>query len=126
VLVDTHALVWMLHEPEQLSPKAREVLSDLSNDVLLSVACAWELALKHALGKINLGMPFRPFLEGAIRRARLTMVPITLEHLDRVGELPHHHRDPFDRMLVAQALADGVACVSRDERLDSYGVSRIW
>lgn len=126
VLVDTHALLWMLHDSPDLSPRARDVAADLSNEVLLSIASAWELAVKHALGKINLRMRYRAFIDGAVKAARLSLLPITVEHLGLVAALPHHHRDPFDRLLVAQALAEGVPLVSRDERLDAYGVKRIW
>jgi PIN domain nuclease of toxin-antitoxin system len=126
VLVDTHTLVWMLHNSPELSPTARTLAADLTNDVLVSIGSAWELAIKHSLGKITLKMSFREFIEGAVRSARLAMLPITVDHLDRLGALPHHHRDPFDRLLVAQALVEGVPLLSRDENLDAYGVSRLW
>jgi len=116
----------MLRDSPELSPRAREVAADLSNEILFSIASAWEIALKHALGKLNLGMPYRPFIDGAVKAARLSLLPISVEHLSHVASLPQHHRDPFDRLLVAQAIAEGVPLLSRDERLDAYGITRIW
>lgn len=126
VLIDTHTLLWMLQDSPELSENARAVATNLSNEILLSMASAWEIAIKHTLGKINLRSPFREFIEGAVTHAGLTLLPITLEHVGRIADLPLHHRDPFDRLLVAQALAEGVPLLSRDELLDAYGVRRLW
>jgi len=126
VLLDTHTLLWMLRDSPELSPQARALAANLSNEVLLSVASAWELAIKQALGKLDLGLPFREFTDRAVKVARLSLMPITIEHLSRVASLPLHHRDPFDRLLFAQALTEGVPILSRDDRLDAYGVKRTW
>ena len=126
VLLDTHTLLWMLRDSPELSPQARALAANLSNEVLLSVASAWELAIKQALGKLDLGLPFREFMDRAVKVARLSLMPITIEHLSRVASLPLHHRDPFDRLLFAQALTEGVPILSRDDRLDAYGVKRTW
>jgi PIN domain nuclease of toxin-antitoxin system len=123
VLLDTHALVWMSHDAPGLSLRARQVADDLSNEVLLSVASAWELAIKHGLGKISLRGTYREFIGGALSRGRMTLLPITLDHLERLSGLPPHHRDPFDRLLVAQALAEGVPILSADAALDGYASS---
>jgi len=71
-------------------------------------------------------MPYRLFIDGAVKAARLSLLPISVEHLGHVASLPQHHRDPFDRLLVAQAIAEGVPLLSRDDRLDAYGITRIW
>ena len=116
----------MLQDSPELSENARAVATNLSNEMLLSMASAWEIAIKQTLGKINLRSPFREFIEGAVTHAGLTLLPITLEHVGRIADLPLHHRDPFVRLLVAQALAEGVPLLSRDELLDAYGVRRLW
>lgn len=126
LIVDTHTLVWMLHDSPELSQRVRVLVRDRGNDVLLSVASAWELSVKYALGKVDLRLPYRQFIDGAIRNLRLTLLQVTIDHLDRVAVLHHHHRDPFDRLLVAQALVEGVPLLSRDSALDAYGVERVW
>jgi PIN domain nuclease of toxin-antitoxin system len=122
LLVDTHALLWWLIDDAGLSQAAREALSDPANDVLVSTASVWEIAIKRALGK--LGAP--DDLPEHIEAQGFGWLPVQAEHAWRVGDLPTHHRDPFDRLLVAQALVEQIPIVSADARFAAYGVDTRW
>ena len=126
VLVDTHALLWFVLDDPRLGRKADALMRSGSTDLLLSVASCWELAIKHALGKINLGKPFDQFLWPELRRNQIEVLPIAEAHLNLLSGLPNHHRDPFDRLLAAQALAERIPMVSADEAMSRYGVELIW
>ena len=124
-LLDTHVVVWWLEDANRLSRRAATLLADRDNTILISAAVGWELAIKVSLGK----MKPRSILEGLdhlLAQEAFSEVPITLEMAVRAGLLPSHHRDPFDRMLVAQAQSLNVPIVSADAILDKYGVRRIW
>jgi PIN domain nuclease of toxin-antitoxin system len=125
-LVDSHTLIWAVDDPTKLSRTAVALLLDPNSVRLLSPASYWEMAIKVALGKLPLTMPYRPWMEKAMADLRLDILPITLDHAERVAALPFHHKDPFDRMLAAQSLADGVPLLSGDVVFDAYGVNRSW
>jgi len=118
LLVDTHALLWSIGDPERLSDVARAALWDPANEVRVSVASVWEIGIKRALGMLTAPDDLRPHLEAA------NFIPllISLEHAKVAGSLPLHHRDPFDRMLIAQAQIESLTLVTRDERFARYGV----
>ena len=122
LLLDTHAALWFLSGDERLGPSATRHLTDDSNRVLLSAAVVWEVAIKRSLGKLVVPPEYLSLLLGAGVQA----LPVSVEHAAAVETLPWHHRDPFDRMLVAQASIEGAALVSRDDALRSYGVTVIW
>ncbi len=124
VLLDTHILIWSMADPDRLSQSARLIIEDSGNRVLISAAVAWELAIKLKTGKIS-PPSLVDRLQSSLERAVFSEQPITIEHASRAGLLPLHHRDPFDRLLVAQALALHVPIVSADALLDQYGVQRI-
>ena len=126
VLLDTHAFLWHLWDSPERSGLCRSLIADPANEILLSTGSWWELAIKQSVGKLGIEMPFDDFLTAAARENRLTLFPIAPAHLRLVAGLPFHHRDPFDRLLVAQSLAEGVPLLSRDEGLDAYGVRRVW
>jgi PIN domain nuclease of toxin-antitoxin system len=126
VLLDTHTLFWSVEEPTKLSDAALSALQDPTNDRLLSAATVWELAIKVGLGKIKLSMPYRQWMEKAISDLLLDILPVTVEYADRQALLPLHHKDPFDRLIIAQSLVDAVPVVGSDAIFDSYGVSRVW
>lgn len=117
-LLDTHALLWTLTEPRKLSTLARAALEDAQNDVFVSPVSVWEIAVKRALGKLQ--APDN--LEASIKEQGFTPLSLTFFHAEQAGALPPHHGDPFDRMLVAQAQAEGLILVTRDARLPLYGV----
>jgi PIN domain nuclease of toxin-antitoxin system len=122
LLLDTHAALWWLADDASIGSDAEQQLSDDTNRVLVSAVVVWEVAIKRSLGKLQAP----PDLAASLVGAGAQPLPITLDHAAAVESLPWHHRDPFDRLLVAQARAEGATIVSQDERLDEYGVPRIW
>ena len=125
VLVDTHVWIWSLASPDRLSPESRGLLSSSRNVVYLSAASAWELALKAALGKIELPEPVETYVPTRMARQGITALPITHAHALRVATLPPHHRDPFDRLLIAQALVERLPILTADVAFDRYDVEVI-
>lgn len=126
VLLDTHTLLWFLGGDERLSPRAREIIEDGGNEALTSVASLWEIAIKHSLGRLELDRPFTELIPSQLEANAIGVLAMELRHVAAVATLPFHHRDPFDRLLVAQALVEDLPIIGRDEVFDSYGVKRIW
>ena len=126
LLLDTHAFLWWLAGSGRLSQPARRAIEDEANDVLISAASAWEIATKQRLGKLPGAEALARDLRGAIAGQGFAELPITVEDAARAGALPGSHRDPFDRMLIAQALSADCVLVSREPLFDSYGVRRLW
>ena len=126
VLLDTHALLWAAIAPEKLSTKARELLSSFVTEVLVSAASAWEIATKVRIGKLAGAAAFSAAIVARVERLGFQSLAVTLEHGQRAGSLPGPHRDPFDRMLIAQAQAENLAIVSNERVFDAYGIRRIW
>lgn len=126
LLLDTHALLWWLGDDSQLTDAARDVIADPENDVLVSVASAWECAIKLKAGKLPEAAPLIAAFRPALALASFSLLDMTLEHALAAGALPRHHGDPFDRMLIAQGLLEGAPLVSIEKRFDDYGVRRIW
>ena len=126
LLLDTHAFFWWFSGSSRLSPPARQAIEDDGNDVLVSAASAWEIATKYRLGQLPSSAALAVDIRGAIARQNFQELPITVEHAERAGSLPGPHRDPFDRMLIAQALAHNLVFVSNESRFDWYGVHRLW
>lgn len=126
LLLDSHTLIWAADDPAQLTAAAQGLLQDPAHDRMLSAATLWEVAIKFSLGKLPLSLPYRQWMDRAIADLGLVVLPITLDHTDRQTGLPWHHRDPFDRLLVAQAQVEGVPIVSADAVLDAYGIARLW
>ncbi|HVK85453.1 MAG TPA: type II toxin-antitoxin system VapC family toxin [Kofleriaceae bacterium] len=122
VLLDTHTLLWALEDSDRLSGTARAVIEDAGNVVLASVVSGWEIAIKQAMHRLEAPDD----LEDAIEAAGLTKRQVTFADARRLRTLPAHHRDPFDRMLVAQALEDGIPIVTRDEQIAKYPIQVIW
>jgi PIN domain nuclease of toxin-antitoxin system len=125
-LLDTHAFIWFISGDERLSRPVRALLGDRENEIVISVASLWEIAIKHSLGKLTLERPFAEFIPEQLARQQIEVLPISLAHLGEVDRLPFHHRDPFDRLIAAQALSEGIPVISVDAALDPYGVNRIW
>jgi PIN domain nuclease of toxin-antitoxin system len=122
LLLDTNVVLWALGEPARLTPPARDALADGVMPAHVSVATIWEAAIKRALGKLQAPDD----LPAAIADAGFSQLPITAKHAWGVRNLPLHHRDPFDRLLAAQALDEDLTVVSADPRFDAYGVRRLW
>ncbi len=122
LLLDTHALLWAAREPGRLPIRARTAVADPANDVWASAASAWEVAIKRQLGKLT-APPVTPEL---VTHLRFRPLPISLEHAGAVEQLPLHHHDPFDRVLIAQAQVEGLTLVSGDSAIGAYDVSLLW
>lgn len=122
LLVDTHILIWLLAGSSHLSRDVQATLADRRNAVFLSVASTWEMAIKVGLGKLDLPPRLHAWLPAELDAAGLRLLPIDLEHTLGVETLPHHHRDPFDRLLIAQAIADGLTIVTADRVFGLYDV----
>ncbi len=116
LLLDTHVLLWWLSEPERLFPRAHDAIASGENEVFLSAVVVWEIRIKQGLGKLQLPAAFRSVLSDQA----FVDLPMTAEHAHAVGQLPAIHRDPFDRMLVAQALCEGLTVVTRDRSIRAY------
>ncbi len=125
LLLDTHTLLWWVANDPRLSGTADELLRDESHQVFVSAASAWEVATKARIGKLLAGPLAQEFAAEVARQGFLPL-PVTLEHGQRAGSLPGPHRDPFDRMLIAQAQAENLRLVSNEQIFDRYGVVRVW
>ena len=121
LLLDTHTLLWWLAEDATLSRNARETIADPANQIFVSAASAWEIAIKKAAGRLRAPDD----LEEQIEHNRFTPLPISLQHTTTAGALPNHHRDPFDRMLMAQGKIEQLTIVTRDDHIPDYGVEVI-
>ena len=126
MLLDTHAFLWWVEDAPALSKRARAAIANPQNDVCVSLASCWELAIKVSIGKLRLKTNLERFVPEQLAANRFELFDLQLRHVLRVATLPFHHRDPFDRLLAAQALEEGVAIVSEDRVFKKYGVSRIW
>lgn len=118
LLLDTNALLWSLSSPPKLRPEARRAIQDPGNWVGVSAGSVWEIAIKRAVGKLQVGGD----LLDSLRRTPFDLIPITPDHAWAAGALPPHHKDPFDRLLIAQARAERLTIVTRDPRFEPYGV----
>ena len=125
-LLDTHALIWFLGGDPQLSAHARQLIEDEENELFISVASLWEIAIKVSLGKLSLGAPFETLFPAQLESNSIAVLSITIDHLHTVRVLPFHHRDPFDRLIIAQAQAEAMPVISTDAVFDSYSIPREW
>lgn len=126
LLLDTHIFLWFVYGDAQLSARARALIEDTLNTCFLSIASIWETAIKVGTGKLTLTQPVEVFFAEQAQRNSIGLLPIELAHAARVATLPFHHRDPFDRLLVAQSLTENVPLLSADAVLDAYSIVRYW
>jgi PIN domain nuclease of toxin-antitoxin system len=126
LLLDTHALIWWVADSPALSATARKGIGDPENEIFVSAASAWEIATKHRIGKLAEAGPLAIDFREAIADEGFVGLPITVRDGEAAGRLTGQHRDPFDRMLIAQALAESLTLVSNERLFDRYGVSRLW
>lgn len=126
LLLDTHTFIWLDASPDQLSTEAQHILHDPHNDLLLSLVSVWEVQIKAQLGRLDI----RGELAGIIQEQQeingIELLPITLPHVLALSELPPHHRDPFDRLLISQARVEDIILVTRDENISKYPVDVLW
>ncbi|HXF41055.1 MAG TPA: type II toxin-antitoxin system VapC family toxin [Blastocatellia bacterium] len=125
LLLDTHTFLWFIEDSSKLSQEAKKLLES-EVELLLSIASLWEMAIKISIGKLTLAEPFHTFIPQQLSKNAIGLLPIRMDHLNLVSSLPFHHRDPFDRLLVAQAITEHLPIVSIDDKFDSYSVKRIW
>ena len=126
LLLDTHTLLWFYLGDPQLSSTARGLIDDPANTKLVSPASYWELAIKVSLGKYVLTESYDDFVQHAIFDNGFVILPVEPRHTAALIPLPHHHKDPFDRLLVAQVVVEGIPLVSGDSLLDRYPITRLW
>ena len=126
LLLDTHTLLWLVEDDPQLSQTALDLLVDPGNELLLSPATYWELAIKISIRKYQLTDPLADYIAEAVQHYGLSILQIDVKHAEAIVTLPHHHKDPFDRMLIAQSVVENVALVSSDETFDAYPIQRLW
>jgi len=124
-LLDTHTFLWFINDSQELKEDLKDLLeSDVG--LWLSTASLWEIAIKNSLGKLELPNSYAQFIPEQLARNDLEILPITPNHINGIINLPFHHRDPFDRLLIAQAIIEEVPIISKDKIFDSYPIQRIW
>jgi PIN domain nuclease of toxin-antitoxin system len=126
ILLDTHTLLWATLSTSKLSKRTAALIANTSNEIFVSAASAWEIATKVRLGKLNEAIHLERQFLAKMDEAGYTLLPITAAHALRAGRLTGDHRDPFDRIIAAQALAEDIPILSIDTKLDSFGIQRIW
>lgn len=126
LLLDTHTFLWFIDGNPMLSSRALQLIKEVTNERLLSTASLWEMAIKLSLGKLTVPLPFTKLVAEHVYGNAIMLVSIAPEHLDILRTLPFYHKDPFDRLLIAQGLSENIPILSRDEILDDYGIQRFW
>lgn len=125
-LLDTHSLIWFIGGEPQLSAHVRQLMDEEENELFISIASLWEMAIKFSIGKLDLEQPFEEMFPEQLENNSIEILGITIDYLKAVGNLPFHHRDPFDRLIIAQAQVEGLPIISVDAVFDDYGVKRQW
>ena len=126
LLFDTHTFIWFITDHPRLSSTAKALIESSDNDIRISIVSLWEMALKIGLGKLSLDATFEDLIPQQLFENDITTLPIEIPHLYQLKQLPFHHRDPFDRLLIAQAISDDLPIISRDPKFDAYPVQRLW
>ena len=125
-LLDTHAFLWWSDDYSNLSSKVYAICQDAENELLLSIACVWEIQIKAQLGKLKLPETLEKIISTQHRTNRLNLLAIQTQHIYGLGKLPNHHQDPFDRMMISQALYESIPIITKDEKIAKYPVEVIW
>ena len=126
LLLDTHTFIWFVTDSPRLSSSAKMLIEDELNEKFLSLVSIWEMAVKCSIGKLRFDLPFQLFIEQQLVENSLDLMKIEVSHLSIVATLPLHHRDPFDRLLIAQSILEQIPIVGADQIFDSYGIERLW
>ena len=126
VLLDTHAFLWMMQGYENLSQTAVDLIENPENQWFLSVASVWEITIKSVKGKLKVSLPISRLIEKYVEGNSIELVKVTAAHFDALHGLPHHHRDPFDRLIIAQAQSESLTLLSRDGHFAKYNVNVVW
>jgi PIN domain nuclease of toxin-antitoxin system len=126
LLLDTHSFLWVVAQPRKLSARAASTMRNPSNELYLSAASVWEMAIKRSLGRLEADFPLGELIDQGRDKLQLRVLDVNAAHGASVEDLPFHHKDPFDRLLIAQALWEEMTIVGADRRFDAYGVKRLW
>jgi PIN domain nuclease of toxin-antitoxin system len=126
LLLDTHAFIWYVTDNPRLSANVKLLIEDENNEKLVSIASIWEMAIKHSIGRLNFSRPFMEFVRQQLSVSNIGLLEINLNHIEVVASLPLHHRDPFDRLIIAQSMAEQIPVLSVDAIFDAYAIARLW
>jgi PIN domain nuclease of toxin-antitoxin system len=126
VLLDTHALIWFFQGDERFTDKMRLLIEDENNEKLISIASVWEMAIKQNIGKLNFNLSIKTFIDQKLLLNDFNLLSINLDHINIITTLTLHHRDPFDRILIAQAMVETIPIISADAVFDAYSITRLW
>lgn len=126
LLLDTHTLIWFFAGDSQLSATARILIEDQDNHKMVSIASIWEMAIKESKGLLNLSVPFEQYIAQRLSLEDFNLLNINLYHLNAIVTMPFHHKDPFDRLLIAQSMVERIPILSKDSAFDIYSINRIW
>ena len=125
-LIDTHTFIWYVTDNSRLSNQVLELINDENNQIFLSIASVWEMGIKHGLGKLTFNLPFERFIMQQISINDFMVLDINISQITAITQFPLHHRDPFDRMLIAQAMVENMPIISADTIFDAYPIRRLW
>lgn len=125
-LLDTHTFIWYVTDNPRLSAHLKLLIEDENNEKLVSIASIWEMAIKHSIGRLNFSLPFMEFVGQQLTVSNIGLLEINLQHIEVVASLPLHHRDPFDRLIIAQSMAEQIPILSVDAVFDAYAIARVW
>lgn len=126
LLLDTHAFLWFVTDSPKLTPMSKKLIEDETNQRLISIASIWEMAIKHSIDKLRFQPSFDEFIEEQIFVNKLIIINVNLNHIKTVASLPLYHRDPFDRLIIAQSIVEQLPIISADKIFDSYSLIRLW
>lgn len=125
-LLDTNAFLWFISGSDKISSKAHDYIADFNNELVISSASLWEIAIKTSLGKLELLRPFEQLIPDQLDKNAIDILPIELNHISAIINLEFHHRDPFDRMIIAQSITENLPVITRDSMFSKYPVELIW
>lgn len=126
LLLDTHTFIWYVTDNPRLSANVKLLIEDENNEKLVSIASIWEMAIKHSIGRLNFSLPFMEFVRQQLSVSNIGLLEININHIEVVASLPLHHRDPFDRLIIAQSMAEKIPVLSVDAIFDAYAIARLW
>ncbi|MDF0554798.1 type II toxin-antitoxin system VapC family toxin [Kamptonema sp. UHCC 0994] len=126
LLLDTHTFIWFIINSPQLNLTVKQLIEDEKNEKLVSIASIWEIAIKQNTGKLSFGLPFQEFVEQQLSVNSISLQNINLDHINVIESLPLHHRDPFDRLIIAQGMVEHLPILSADSIFDAYPIQRFW
>jgi PIN domain nuclease of toxin-antitoxin system len=125
LLLDTHTFIWYVTDNPKLSAHVKLLIEDENNEKLVSIASIWEMAIKHSIGRLNFSLPFMEFVGQQLTVSNIGLLEINLQHIEVVASLPLHHRDPFDRLIIAQSMVEQIPILSVDAIFDAYAIARL-